>query len=350
MNKVLVDFYRLKDIHSGLGYFSKQLSRFLLKNNTNAQLTFLVPKSFVEVYDKLCYTKSFTHIQRIFSCCTRSYDLWHSTSQFPRALPPRKKTKFILTIHDLNFLYEKSYKKQKKYIRRLQKLVNRADAITAISYFTKSNIEQNLNLQGKKVDVIYNGVDSPELTKPQKPNWIENNPFFFSIGLFTKKKNWESIIAMMTEFPNYKLVISGYNDTSYGTFCKQLIKENSIENRVILSGSVSNEEKSWLFANCTAFLFPSKAEGFGMPAVEAMKMGKPTFLSNHTSLPEIGGDAAFFFDSFEKSHMKSIVESGLDLVKKNPKKFSEKTQQHAQKFNWQTAAKQYLALYDKLLS
>lgn len=350
MNKVLVDFYRLKDVYSGLGYFSKQLSLFLLENNTNAQLTFLVPKSFVEVYDKLCQTKSLTNIHRFFSRYAGSYDLWHSTSQFPRVLPIRKKTRFILTIHDLNFLYEKSYSKQKKYTRRLQKLVNRADAITAISHFTKSSIEQNLNLQGKKIDVIYNGVDSPELTKPKKPNWIENEAFFFSIGYFTKKKNWESLIHMMTEFPNQKLVISGFNETSYGKECRQIIEEQGMGNRVILSGPVSNEEKSWLFANCTAFLFPSIAEGFGMPAVEAMKMGKPTFLSTHTSLPEIGGDAAFFFDSFEKNHMKSVVESGLKLVEKNPEKFADKIRAHVQKFDWQIAAKQYLALYDKLLS
>lgn len=350
MNKILVDFYRLKDVHSGLGYFSKQLSRFLVSANTTKQLTFLVPKSFANTYNKLCQTEIFSLLRKFFPMLLGNYDIWHATSQFPSILPPRGKTKFILTVHDLNFLYEKTEAKQQKYKRRLQKRVNRADVITAISHFTKSNIEKHLNVNGKKVHVIYNGVDSPELTKSRKPKWIRNEPFFFSIGYFTKKKNWESLLHMMTEFPDHKLVISGFNETPYGVFCKALIKNNNIENRVVLSGSVSNEEKSWLFANCSAFLFPSTAEGFGMPAVEAMKMGKPTFLSRHTSLPEIGGSAAFYFDSFEKNHMKSVVESGLRLVEKNPEKFAEKTKAHAQKFDWQTAAHQYLALYDEILA
>ena len=350
MKKVLIDFYRLKHVHSGLGYFSKQLSRFLLENNTNKHLTFLVPKSFANSYNKLCQTEVFSLLRKFFPMLLGNYEIWHSISQFPSILPPRGKAKFILTIHDLNFLYEKSEAKQQKYIRRLQKRVNRADAITTISHFTKSNIEEYLNVNGKKIHVIYNGVDSPGLTKPKMPDWIENEAFFFSIGYFTKKKNWEPLIHMMTEFPNQKLVISGFNETSYGKECRQIIDELGLGNRVILSGPVSNEEKSWLFANCIAFLFPSIAEGFGMPAVEAMKMGKPTFLSTHTSLPEIGGDAAFLFSSFEKNHMKSVVESGLKLVEKNPEKFAEKIRAHAQKFDWQIAAKQYLALYNKLLS
>lgn len=349
MSKILVDFYRLKDVHSGLGYFSKQLSKFLVAGNSDRHLTFLIPKSFVSTFALLCQTEIFSFKLKFFPQMLSMYDIWHSTTQFPSILPPQGKSKFVLTIHDLNFLYEKTESKQKKYKRRLQRLVNRADTITAISHFTKSNIEKHLVLDGKKVHVIHNGVDSPELTNSQKPHWMSGESFFFAIGYFTKKKNWEPLIHMMTEFPKHKLVISGFNDTQYGTRCKQIVVELGLENKVILSGTISNKEKSWLFANCTAFFFPSTAEGFGMPAVEAMKMGKPTFLSKYTSLPEIGGDAAFYFNGFEKNEMKLVVESGLKVISKDPKKMAKKIKEHAKKFDWQTAAKQYLTLYDNLL-
>lgn len=352
MAKVLIDFYRLKDEHSGLGYFSSQLSRFILSNSRSKKidLTFLVPKSFIADYNDKCRTRAHSFYNRLFPRGLYEHDIWHSTSQFPNILPRSKKPIFILTIHDLNFLFEKTPYKQKKYKRRLQRLVDRADVITAISHFTKSTIEEHLSLKGKAIEVVYNGVDSPAIYTPTKPKWIENAPFFFSIGYFTKKKNWESIIRMMAQFPSHKLVISGFNETAYGNFCKDLIKELNIEDRVFLSGKISNEEKSWLYANCDAFLFPSTAEGFGMPAVEAMTMGKPTFLSTHTSLPEIGGNVAFFFQRFDTNHMAKVVKEHLEIYASDEEKYANKIKEHAKKFNWQTASTSYLELYERLLS
>lgn len=352
MVKILIDFYRLKDKHSGLGYFSSQLARFFLSNKMSKKmdLTFLVPEPFAADYKGKCSTRVHRFYNRIMPKGLYNYDIWHSTSQFPNILPKKNKSLFILTIHDLNFLFEKTPFKQKKYKRRLQRLVNRADVITAISHFTKSTIEEHLSLKGKVVEVIYNGVDSPSIYAPKKPTWIQDTPFFFSLGFFTKKKNWEPIIRMMTQFPSYKLVISGFNETSYGDFCKDLISELNLEDRVILSGKISNEEKSWFFENCSAFLFPSKAEGFGMPAVEAMTMGKPTFLSTHTSLPEIGGNVAFFFQSFDIDHMTKIVKEGLAAYASNKEMHEHKIKEHAKKFNWQTASTAYLSLYERLLS
>ena len=352
MSKILVDFYRLKDKHSGLGYFSSQLASFFLSNKMSKKLdlTFFLPEFFVADYKDRCSTRVHGFHNRIMPRGLYNYDIWHSTSQFPNIIPRHNKSIFILTIHDLNFLFEKTPFKQKKYKRRLQRLVNRADVITAISHFTKSTIEEHLSLSGKEVEVIYNGVDSPSIYASKKPHWISDSPFFFSIGFFTMKNNWETIIKMMTQFPTYKLVISGFNETSYGKFCTELIKELKLENRVFLSGKISNEEKSWLYENCSAFLFPSKAEGFGMPAVEAMTMGKPTFLSTHTSLPEIGGDVAFFFQSFDIDHMVKVVKEGLEIYASDKEKFENKVKEHANKFNWQTASTTYLKLYERLLS
>ena len=82
-----------------------------------------------------------------------------------------------------------------------------------------------------------------------------------------------------------------------------------------------------------------------MPAVEAMKLGKPVFLSKFTSLPEIGGDAAFYFDNFDKKSMKLKITSGLQTYNADRKAHEDKIKSHVSKFDWDVAAKKYIELY-----
>ena len=103
----------------------------------------------------------------------------------------------------------------------------------------------------------------------------------------------------------------------YGDKIKRLIADNGLTNQVFLTGKVSEEGKQFFMKNCTAFLFPSIREGFGLPPIEAMSFGKPTFLSNKTSLPEIGGEASIYWDNFDPEYMKDILFNGLNNFDNN---------------------------------
>ena len=87
------------------------------------------------------------------------------------------------------------------------------------------------------------------------------------------------------------------------------------------------------------------SEGFGLPVIEAMLMGKPVFLSKLTCLPEIGGPEAFYWDNFEANNMREVFENGMTVYESDPGK-AERIQQHAAQFSWEKAAKAYLDLYD----
>ena len=89
---------------------------------------------------------------------------------------------------------------------------------------------------------------------------------------------------MMKLIKDYNLIISGNNDKEYGQVIKKLIRDNNLENQVFLTGKVSDEGKQFYMKNCKAFLFPSIREGFGLPPIEAMRFGKPVFLSDKTSI------------------------------------------------------------------
>jgi glycosyltransferase involved in cell wall biosynthesis len=96
-----------------------------------------------------------------------------------------------------------------------------------------------------------------------------------------------------------------------------------------------------------AYIHPSLAEGFGAPVVEAMSFGKPLFLSHLTSLPEIGGDVAFYFKSFDPEHMAEVLYEGLQYFQKNG--LSQKIKERSTHFNWREKAKQYRDVYHSLL-
>jgi hypothetical protein len=113
------------------------------------------------------------------------FDIWHSIHQ-DSAFMPDSKTKFILTIHDLNFLTEKNSTKANKKLNSIQQKVDKASAVFSISNFTKHEIENHLSIQKKAIQVIYNGVESL-LNKPsEKPSWLtETNDFLFCVGNIT---------------------------------------------------------------------------------------------------------------------------------------------------------------------
>ena len=84
-----------------------------------------------------------------------------------------------------------------------------------------------------------------------------------------------------------------------------------------------------------------------MPVIEAMFHGKPVFISDRTSLPEVGGDAAYYFRSFDPDAMQEVFKNGMkDYVENNP---VDKIKQQAAKFNWNTCAEEYIDVYKQML-
>ena len=111
---------------------------------------------------------------------------------------------------------------------------------------------------------------------------------------------------------------------------------------------ISDAQKAWAYAHCTGFLFPSLTEGFGLPPIEAMHFGKPVFLARRTCLPEIGGDAADYFDDFDPHGMKRIVQAGLQRHTQPGR--ADAIRLHAAQFDWDHCANAYLDLYRRLLN
>lgn len=346
MVKVVIDLEKIKRPNSGLGQFCLHLSKEIVHSAKATEIGVYLPKDQFNLFpnqERIAWKS----IHKLVGVNVKT-KLWHSFHQEAVYFPKDKSVKRILTIHDLNFLANYTGKKQLKMLERLQHLVNQSSVVTFISNYTETIAKQHLKFPTSTVTkVISNGIALDLTVKAQKPTWIDSSsPFLFSIGIIGEKKNFHVLIEMMLYLPELKLYISGKKDSTYAKTIVDLIAAFGLTNRVLLSGEVSEAEKIWLYKNCSAFVFPSKNEGFGLPVVEAMSFGKPLVLSRLTSLPEIGGELADYFSDFEPENMAKIVKESINkhtLLKK------QELQQRASLFSWNKAAKGYLAIYTNLL-
>lgn len=279
----------------------------------------------------------------------RSFDVWHATYQNTQYMPMRDKNiRVVLSIHDLNFLYDekKSAAKKQRYLANLQKLINRSDAIVCISEFSKKDVLQHCDTGNKPLYVIHNGTNL--LSKPElsSQSYKPRKPFLFSIGVINRKKNFHVLLPLLQNNSLELLIAGKYDDDNYLSYMQNRSRELGVMDNVRLLGTISENEKSWYFNNCRAFAFPSISEGFGLPVVEAMSCGKPLFLSSRTALPEIGGDVSFYFNDFHPDHIRQVFTNGMK--KYNANGLRERIKERGSHFCWHKAARDYLEVYRSL--
>ena len=117
---------------------------------------------------------------------------------------------------------------------------------------------------------------------------------------------------------------------------------------MVLTGKITNEEKRWLYSHSAAFLFPSRLEGFGIPVLEAMRFRCKVFSSRMSSLPEVCGKHATYWDSFEPSEMAEVVRAGIDGWQRDGQAATEALQ-YSYGFNYDQYTEEYVQLYRQLL-
>jgi glycosyltransferase involved in cell wall biosynthesis len=354
--KVLLDLTATKSIHNGLGQFSIHLGNAVLKAKPSwMDIDILIPEGKADLFPigtKVRYRHRLMEdwVPSLVQCAISkrySYDVWHVTNQDSRFWPLDQTVPTVFTLHDLNFLREKKDKnKIQRRVKRLQRRVKRATTLVTASEFARGEICDTLVLNISQAVLIYHGV-APVLSAEAVPD-IEGvtRPFLFSIGELLPKKNLKVLLPFLANLKDYTLAIAGKFQTTYGEeFCR-LIAEHGLTDRVVMLGSVSDEQRSWLYQHCEAFLFPSISEGFGLPVLEAMSYGKPVFCSRLTSLPEVGGDRAFYWDTFSAEHMVDVFSQGMKQAE--DEQFSARQLKHAQSFSWDRAAEAYIDLYKSL--
>ncbi len=347
MPNILFDCERMKYPNTGLFTFCDDLGKALLQHaRSHEHLLFYIPRKLGGHFGKQAGYIWQNSLHKFYLPHRQRIDVWHTTYQSSPYRTAKKATRRVLTIHDLNFLHEgKSAGDVKKYLGIVQRTINDADQLVAISHFAKQEVLQYLNIGKKPLHVIYNGSTVHEYPGFNAPRYRPPAPYLFSMGTVLPKKNFH-VLPCLVQHTGMELVIAGNINEAYKARIEEEAKKHGVSAQVKIIGPVSAQEKYWYLKNCEAFLFPSLAEGFGLPVLEAMHFGKPVFLSDKTSLPEIGGDKAYYFHDFDPAYMQSVLQDGLQHFHQLQR--AAVVREHAAQFNWNDAAQAYLQLYREL--
>jgi glycosyltransferase involved in cell wall biosynthesis len=340
----------MKYPHTGLYRFCFELGKALLHHADpeKEEIFFYMSLSAGKIFGNSAHYIPQRSLHKVMGPPVKGFDIWHATNQGSDYTPLNKRIKKVLTVHDLNFLYEHPDRpeKIKRSLQKMQKHIDSADKICAISKYVRTDIINHLDLKDKKVEVIYNGCNITTTGDLRAPASPPVGSFIFTIGTIMSKKNFHVLPELLCG-NDLQLVISGVTiQRSYEMKIREEARKLDVSDRVAFTGPISENDKKWYLKNCEAFVFPSTAEGFGLPVLEAMAFGKPVFLSRATTLPEIGGNVAYYFDSFEPANMLSTFYAGMEHYRSHhPQKA---IIERAQQFTWDKAAIAYLNVYRQL--
>ena len=236
------------------------------------------------------------------------------------SFPKNKKTPSVLTVHDvIPFTFREAmglYRNFFLYKPGMRKACMLNDIIATVSIFSKRDIAEKVRVNEDKIRVIPNGLRAPNPEEIPLEDELRRRynleRFIINVGGIHERKN---IVRLVQAFAvlvkrgfKGKLVITGnISGHAYQMKMKQkidsVIEELNLGERIVFTGFVSERELDSLFRIAEILIYPSLYEGFGIPILEAMKMGLPVITSNTTAMPEVAGEAALLVDPFNVNDM-----------------------------------------------
>lgn len=292
------------------------------------------------------------------SVISRKVELYHAPDHY---IPKIENIPVIATIHDaIPFQYPQWFApKQRAYHSFLRRSIDWSTHIITVSQYSKEQIHKCLGVNPDAISVVHNGIGAnwyiEESSRVQKKIISKFNlakPYVISVGTVQKRKNysvllraWEILNPSIKE--DLDLVIVGNKSTFDKKACEELSKAaQSMHIRWL--EHVTDEELVCLVKNASCMLFPSFAEGFGFPVVEAFAVGTPVIASNCSSIPEIAKDAAILLPPNDES---SWADS-IDRILSAPSlalKLRTKGKLRAQEYSWERAGLKTLAVYKEVI-
>jgi glycosyltransferase involved in cell wall biosynthesis len=229
-------------------------------------------------------------------------------------------------------------------------VIERADKVIAISKHTKDDLINIFGIDHEKVDVIYlgNSLDNSYQDKNLNLDWLPRKYVLF-VGIRSAYKNFEkfirAVVPILVEDNDLHVVCVGGG--GFLSTEKEYIKEKDLEDKFIQI-TCSDRELPYIYKNALCYVFPSLYEGFGLPILEAFSANCPVVCSNCTSLPEVAGDAAVYFDPKSENEIREAVKKVVydDKLRKD---LTQKGAERMRKFSWKETACQTKDIYESLV-
>jgi glycosyltransferase involved in cell wall biosynthesis len=288
-----------------------------------------------------------------------SPDIIHSNNFWSPARTER--SRLVYTFYDMGFLIDPSWTTEANRLGCFEGVFKSsvsADWIVAISKASRDHyLKVFPHFSEDRIRVIYpcsRFADSSLVGKPPKAlEGIPSGRFWLNVGTIEPRKNQRRLTDAYARYlaaggPPMPLVLAGGKGWLMDDFQNHL-KELGIENQVVMTGYVSDDELIWLYRNCYANLYPSLFEGFGLPVLEGMQFGAATLTTTSSSVPEVAGDAAILLDPMD---IESWTQAMLRIAANRNERdaLSLAAVEQAGRFDWRRSATALLQLYDEALA
>lgn len=267
---------------------------------------------------------------------------------------------FITTIHDLILLRDTQKRattlgpliyliKKIFYKKIIKHAVTKAQHIIAVTNYGKQDILHYFNSNEKKISTIYEGVSLKNIHQDYIDTtahlrYTITKPFLIYVGSAYPHKNLENLILSLDEITtqyDIELFLVGRKDFFY-----QRLEQEMPRPYIKYLEYVPDKDLAYLFQQATAYVFPSRYEGFGLPPLEAMAHGCPVISSDASCLPEVLGNAAYYFNPNSTQDITSAITKVL-TDKKLRTTYIERGFQQVHNYNWHTSAEQTLSIYKR---
>lgn len=375
----------------GFGRFTRELLGALLDIDNRNEYLFFIDSETTDVEDiparvsKFIAKTDFSPVKAAAADGRRSLgDLWAMSREvsrhkvdvffFPAVysyFPIFNRAKVLLTLHDViadhhpDLIFPNA--KAKLFWKLKQRIaIRQADLIATVSEYSKKEILNYFRLPESRLRIISEAARPVFKLLPTHNGFVSTlsryglapgERFLLYVGGISPHKNLGRLIDAFQQVGDHDpngpvklLLVGDYKDDPFFSAYPQLksqVEDLGLNGRVVFTGFISDEDLAYLYNGATMLVFPSLAEGFGLPAIEAMACGTPVVASHAGSLPEILGSAGRFFDPKRVEDIARVIQ---EVLSNEPlrKRMKDDGLQRSAGFRWKRAAEETLAIFEEL--
>ena len=283
-------------------------------------------------------------------------ELYHATEHL---LMPMRRLPTVLTVHDLIFRIFPQHHKRLNYWylnATMPLYCRRASAIIAVSQATQRDLVRLYGLDPAKITVVYEAAAphfapaTPAQVAAVRARYDLPERYVLHVGTIEPRKNLSRLLEAIHRLRQARRRCAAGGGGQPGMALRgifQRLEELALDDAVLLSGYVPDADLPALYSGATLAAVPSLYEGFGLPVLEAMACGTPVICSATSSLPEVGGDAARYFDP---NDTEAIADALLGVWRAEGLREAMRGQglARAAQFSWQRAAAETLKIYEQV--
>jgi glycosyltransferase involved in cell wall biosynthesis len=351
----------------GIGAYTEKLLLGLGKNTNGVELHAITRQADAARVKELCSGVTVVDVpiytateQVLIPRAARRYDLLH-VPHFN--IPVLYGRPLMVSIMDVIHLRSPKYRNSLSSFLyawpMLSAAARRADHIVTVSNYSKTQIMETLGAPESKISVIHCGVGAQfrrdtgeEGSRSAAEALGISRPYLLYVGNLKPHKNVVTLLRAFAHLRNdgnipHSLLIVG-DDARWKQSVVEECERLGILDSTVFAPFVSAASFPKIYAGADLLVMPSTIEGFGLPVIEAMACGTPVLSSNAASLPEVGGDAALYFDPMSHEELALQV---LRILQSSDLRDSlrELGLQRVKKFSWQESNRKHMEIYSQLL-